>query len=93
MKIIATLLLFVIVSFLITPTIVRLIEKEAAISTNYNFSEDEKVQNEIIAIISLDVVSTTANLFQLKYRFNFSEYLSHQNSISSKIFITPPDHV
>ena len=76
MKIIAQLLLFAFVSFLITPTIVCLIEKDADISTFYSFSEDEKVQRDIIAIVNIDLVSTSADLSQLNNKLIFSENLS-----------------
>jgi hypothetical protein len=93
MKIIAQLLLFLFVSFLITPTIVRLIEKDADISTFYSFSEDEKVQKEIIAIVNIDLISTSPDLSQLNNKLIFSENLSKLYTISAKIFIPPPKHV
>lgn len=93
MKIIAQLLLFVFVSFLVTPTIVSVIKKDADISAFYSFSEEEKTQKEIKAIINFEVVCTPLDLSQLNCRLIFSENLSKHDKISSKIFIPPPEQV
>lgn len=92
MKIIAQILLFVLVSYLITPTVVCLIEKDADIATFYSFSEDEKVQKEIIGITNIDLVSTFFNLSQLNNKLIFSGNLFKQDTISAKIYIPPPEH-
>jgi hypothetical protein len=93
MKIIAKLLLFVFVSFLITPTVVCVIKKDTDISAFYSFSEEEKIQKEIKAIINIDLVSAPIDLSQLNSKLIFSENLSKYDTISSKIFIPPPEHV
>jgi hypothetical protein len=93
MKIIAQLLLFVFVSFLVTPTIVSVIKKDADISAFYSFSEEEKTQKEIKAIINFEVVCAPLDLSQLNCRLIFSENLSKHDKISSKIFIPPPEQV
>lgn len=91
MKIIALLLLFVFVSFLITPTIVRLIEKDAAISTFYSFSEDEKVQKEIITIVNIDLVSTSQDLSELNSVLILSENLSKKILYPTKYLFPHPN--
>jgi hypothetical protein len=93
MKIIAQLLLFVFVSFLITPAIICVIEKDADVSAFYSFSEEEKTQKEIKAIINFDVTSTSVDLSQLNSKLIFTENLSKHDKISSKIFIPPPEQV
>jgi hypothetical protein len=93
MKIIVQLLLFFFVSFLITPTIISVIEKDADISAFYNFSEEEKSQKEIKAIINLDLVQVPIDLTQLNCRLICSENLSKHDKISSKIFTLPPEQV
>ena len=93
MKIITQLLLFVFVSFLITPAVICLIEKDADVSAFYSFSEEEKTQKEIKAIINFDVTSTSVDLSQLNSKLIFTENLSKHDKISSKIFIPPPEQV
>lgn len=93
MKIIAQLLLFVFVSFLITPAVICVIEKDADVSAFYSFSEEEKTQKEIKAIINFDVTSTSIDLSQLNSKLIFTENLSKHDKISSKIFIPPPEQV
>jgi hypothetical protein len=93
MKIIAKLLLFLFASFLITPTVVCVIKKDTDISAFYSFSEEEKIQKEIKAIINIDLVSAPIDLSQLNSKLIFSENLSKHDTISSKIFIPPPEHV
>jgi len=91
MKTIARLVLFVFFSFLITPTVICVIKKNADISIFYSFSEEEKTQNEIIAIINFDVQSTAIDLAQLNCKIIYSENLSKHDHISSTIFIPPPE--
>jgi hypothetical protein len=93
MKIIAKLLLFVFISFLVTPTVVCVIKKDADISAFYSFSEEEKTQKELKAIINCDFASAPLDLSQLNCRLIFSENLSKQDKISSQIFIPPPEQV
>lgn len=93
MKIIASLLLFIFVSFLVTPAVISVIEKDVDMSAFYSFSEEEKTHKEIKAIISFDVTSSIVYLSQLNCRLIFSENLSKHDKISSKIFIPPPEQV
>ncbi len=93
MKIIAKLLLFVFVSFLITPAVISVIERDADISAFYSSSEEEKTQKEIKAIISFGVNCTAVDASQLNCSPIFSECLFKHDKISSKIFIPPPEQV
>lgn len=93
MKIIAQLLLFVFISFLITPAVICLIEKDADVTVFYGFSEDEKTQKEIKAIIDLDARSTSIDLSQLNSKLILTRNISKHNNFYSKIFIPPPKQV
>lgn len=89
----AQILLFVFITFLVTPSIVSVIEKSADMSIFYSFSEEEKAHKEIKAVFNFDIVSTPVNLSQLDSSLIHSENLSKHDKISSKIFIPPPEQV
>lgn len=93
MKITARILLFVFITFLVTPTIVSVIKKNADMSVFYSFSEEEKTHIEIKAVFNNDVVIAPVNLSQLDSGIIQSENLSKHDKISSKIFIPPPEQV
>lgn len=93
MKVIAPILLFLFITFLITPTIVSVITKSADVSVFYSFSEEEKAHKEIKAIFNSDEVTALINLSRLDSLIIHSENLSKHDKISSKIFIPPPEQV
>jgi len=93
MKIIARLVLFVFFSFLITPTIICVIKKNADLSAFYSFSEEEESQNEIIAIINFVIQSEAVDLCRLNSKPLYSENLPQEDNIFSKILIPPPKEV
>ena len=93
MKITARILLFVFITFLVTPTIVSVIKKSADMSVFYSFSEEEKAHKEIKAVFYSDVVIAPVNLSQLDSGLIHYENLSKHDKISSKIFIPPPEQV
>lgn len=93
MKIIVRLVLFVFFSFLITPTIICVIKKNADLSAFYSFSEEEQTQKEIIAVVNNDVQSVAVVFCRLNCKLIFSENLSQHDTIFSKIFIPPPIEV
>ncbi|HAH56112.1 MAG TPA: hypothetical protein DCM02_12730 [Flavobacterium sp.] len=93
MKMIAQLLLFVFVSFLITPAVISAMERNADMSSFYGFTEEEKAQKEIQAIISVEFASTPVDLSQLNSLSFFSKSVSKHDTIFSKIFIPPPKQV
>jgi hypothetical protein len=93
MKITAHILLFVFISFLLTPTIVSIIEKDSDTSTFFSFSEEEKAHKEIKAVfISYPLFE---DFPEMSYESDLilSENLSKQDKISSSIFIPPPEQV
>ena len=93
MKITAQILLFVFITFLVTPAIVSMIKKSADMSVFYSFSEEEKSQKEIKAIFLSDLENVPNNLSQLNSSLIHSENLSKHDKIASKIFIPPPEQV
>lgn len=93
MKLTAQILLFVFITFLITPTVVSVIQKNADMSVFYSFSEEEKAQKEIKAIFYCDAVCATVIHTDLNSGLIHSENLSRHNKITSKIFIPPPEQV
>ena len=93
MKLTAQILLFVFITFLVTPTIVSVIKKNADMSVFYSFSEEEKSHKEIKAVISFDYSNTPNDISQLNSGIIHSENLSKHDKISSKIFIPPPEQV
>jgi hypothetical protein len=93
MKLTAQILLFFFIAFLITPTIVSVIEKNADISVFYSFSEEEKAQKEIKAIFNNEFSTAPDNTYQLNHSLILSENLSKHDKIFSKIFIPPPEQI
>lgn len=91
MKFIAKLFLIVFLTFIVTPTIVSILEKNADVSVFYNLSEEEnahKVFKEICAI------PTSNEIFYFQPYYSsliISENLSKHDKISGKIVIPPPD--
>lgn len=93
MKLTAQILLFIFVTSLITPTVVRVIQKDADISLFYSFSEEEKDQKIIKTIFNLEIACDPDNISQLNFSLILSENLSKLDKISSEIFIPPPEQV
>lgn len=89
----AQILLFVFITFLVTPTVISIIEKNADTSVFYSFSEEEKAHKEIKAIFDYDYTNTPVHLSQLNSCLIHSENLSIHGKIPSKILIPPPEHV
>lgn len=93
MKMIAKILLFVFITFLVTPTVVSVIKKGIDTSQFYSFSEEEISHKQIKAIFNSDVVTPPIHLSQLTSSLILSENLSKHDKISSKIVIPPPDEI
>ena len=91
MRVLAKLLLILFIVFLVTPTIISVIKKDADLSTFYSFSEEEKTHKEVKAIVHLDIAQTPEYISQLNCGLIHSENLSKHDKISSKIFIPPPE--
>ena len=93
MKTMARILLFVFTTFLVTPTVVSVIKKNADTSLFYSFSEEEKSHKEVKAVFNFDIVNPTTHLMQLNSSLIHSENLSKHDKITSQIFIPPPEHI
>ena len=89
----AQILLFVFITFLVTPTIVSVIEKNADMSVFYSYSEEEKAHKEIKAVFHFNDATIPATLPQLNSGLIHSENLSKHDKIASTIFIPPPEQV
>jgi len=92
MKPIASFVLFVFISFLATPTIVTLIQKNADLSMFFSYTEEEnqKVFKEVKASLNL---SFDAPLLILKLRQNskiISNNLLRHDKNAKEIVIPPP---
>lgn len=93
MKLIARILLFVFITFLLTPTIVSAIEKSTDTSITYSFFEEEQSHKQIKAIFHFEMAYEIINLSELTSSLILSENLSKHDIIASSIFIPPPDQV
>jgi hypothetical protein len=93
MKIIASIILFLFVAFLLTPTIVCAIEKNTDTSVLFSFSEEEQMQKDIKAIFYFEVVYEVINIPQLDASLIHSENLLKHDKIASEIVIPPPKQI
>jgi hypothetical protein len=93
MKQLSRLLLFLFVTFLSTPTIVTLIEKNTDISVFYNFAEEEIHKNvkEIKANLNEDAHLVFFDWSQQKNSKIIFENLSKHDNVFSSIFSPPPE--
>lgn len=91
MKITAHIFLFVFISFLLTPTIVSLIEKDNDTSPLYSFSEEEKAHKEIMAVFIYHNLFEDLPELCSNSSLIFSENLSKHDKIDTTIFIPPPN--
>lgn len=93
MKKISQILLVVFITFLVTPTIVSVLEKNADTSLFYSFSEEEKTHKEVKAICNYGNSYDTIIFSPVNSCLIRSENLSKHDKITSKIFIPPPEQV
>jgi len=93
MKIAVRIFIFVFFIFLSTPTIVSLIEKATDTSCFYSMTEEEVSQKEIKSQIIVHNSFPQINFSIQKNSKIHSVNILRHDSISSKIFIPPPDQV
>ncbi|HTG65364.1 MAG TPA: hypothetical protein VL859_03205 [Flavobacterium sp.] len=92
MRLIARFFLFIFITFLSTPTIVKLIEESTDISIFYSISEEEHVKKEVKNLVFIDAVTVTFVLERkLVSSLIHSENLSKHDNVSKSIFTPPPD--
>ncbi|MFV8269643.1 hypothetical protein ACNQGP_06850 [Flavobacterium sp. GT2N3] len=93
MKIISKIFLIVFIAFLITPTVVTVIEKSADISIFYSISEEEQPHKEIKTFFYLETPTEVVISLKSSSIAILSENLSKHDNITSSIFIPPPNEV
>lgn len=93
MKMISKIFLILFLAFLVTPTIVTVIEKSSDISVFYSVSEEENIHKEIKVLFSSESSSEIIITAKLSSSAILSENLSKHDNITSSIFILPPNHV
>lgn len=89
----AQLILIVFTSFLVTPTIISVIKKNADASVFFSYADPEKANNEIEAVFSFDIDCVLCDFSFLNPKLIQSENLCKHDKIFSKIFIPPPERV
>ena len=93
MKIAVKIVIFVFFIFLSTPTIVSLIEKASDTSCFYSLTEEEISQKEIKSDFLVDTQYPVIRILLInKIKIHSFNNLRH-DSISSKIFIPPPQQI
>ncbi|MGO4904386.1 hypothetical protein [Flavobacterium sp. W20_MBD1_R3] len=90
---VSKILLILFLTFLITPTIVTVIEKNSDISIFYNASEEENVHKEIKVIFYSESPSDIIPSIKLSSIVVHSENLSKHDNNTASIFIPPPDQM
>jgi ABC-type uncharacterized transport system substrate-binding protein len=95
MKLMSRILLLLFITFLSTPTLVTLIEKQTDVSIFYNFSEEEihKDLKEIKANLKEDTTLVFFDWGQQENSKIIFENLSRHDNVFSKIFSPPPEIV
>lgn len=91
MKIIAQILLLLFVAFLITPTVVSIIEKNNNASIIYSFSEEEHSHKGFKVIFDFYPSFEIIQFLGYNSSLILSENLSKHDAITASIFIPPPN--
>ncbi|TDP60903.1 hypothetical protein [Flavobacterium dankookense] len=93
MKFAAIIILFLFVTFLSTPTVVSLIEKNYDVSMFYSFAEEEthKELKEVKAEIKQSFDYPFSNATIKENSTIISENLSKHDNVSDEIFSQPPE--
>lgn len=92
MKIIALLLVLVFTSFLITPTVMTVIEQNTDMSVFFGSADNEKADLEIEAVFTSNFNYLSNDFAFLNFTLILQKNLSIQCKIASKIFIPPPQN-
>ncbi len=93
-KIYATYLLFLFIAFLTTPTVVKLIDKNADVSIVYNFAEEERSENPVNSFLYLTVKTQNFEALSENKTHDalvFDNYQFSVKSYHSRIPSPPPD--
>lgn len=93
MKFTANIFLIIFMIFLLAPTIVCVIEKNADTSIFYSVAEEENVHKQYKAFLHFDVTSEIVFPIVLSSKAILSDNLLKHDNIAASIFIPPPDEV
>lgn len=91
MKKLPSLLLFLFVLFLVSPTVVCVIENDADISVVSTFSEEEQFQKDTNLVFSFEQISNRLFSPLVISKLVSSENTLNHKDISLGIFIPPPE--
>ncbi len=91
MKKLAGILLFIFVTFLITPTVVSVIGNDAETTVDYSFSEEEQLHKDIKIVFNFDQLYNTIYLFDIKSVVVSTITTLKHDDVSLGIFIPPPE--
>ncbi|MEY4964352.1 MAG: hypothetical protein RLZZ323_1671 [Bacteroidota bacterium] len=91
MKKIAGILLFIFVTFLITPAVVSVIENDADVSVIYSFSEEEQIHKDIKIVFNFDQLYNRVYLSNMKSKIILTVNSLKHDDVSLGIFIPPPE--
>lgn len=91
MKKIAGILLFIFVTFLITPAVVSVIENDADVSVIYSFSEEEQIHKDIKIVFNFDQLCNRVYLSNMKSKIILTVNSLKHDDVSLGIFIPPPE--
>ena len=86
-------LLFVFITFLSTPTIVSLVQKNCDTSYFYSMSEEELSHKEVKAQLKYNTIQNLSDFSGHSSGLILSENLSKHDIIAMSIFIPPPNQV
>jgi len=94
MKLIINIVLFLFIFFLVTPTIVGMVDDDVDISCFYNLAEEEETNPTIQEVKILPVIQYTFLNFltfeKLKFNVNLNHLFNNDN-LAHKIFSPPPN--
>ncbi len=93
MKLFVSTLLLLFITYLSSPTVVMLMEKNADISLNYDLSDDEnqKENKELKLDFTFKTQFEQVSFITTLSKTIISENVSKHDAISEEIFIPPPE--
>ncbi len=93
MKFSVRILLLLFVTFLSTPTVVSLIEKNCDISIFFTMTEEEESHKELKVVFNDDCQHTLPPMADRSSAKILFENLSRHDNVSASIFSPPPEQV
>ncbi|TDD97428.1 hypothetical protein [Flavobacterium cellulosilyticum] len=93
MKLISKILIIIFITFILTPSVLTVIDKSKDTSVFYSFSEEDLSKKELKNYIFNSFHHEILILSKMNSKIILSENLSKHENISATIFIPPPDRV